>query len=464
MRIHHSLVLAVLLSLGTTGTVFAETVPAVAAQTEPAATQTQQAVPSLPVIPSDENGEVLDPSLFKAVKTVSGETLSLGDGYAASQQDQNALYFQNGANITVTHSNISKLGHTTSIKGSRLNGQNALVLSHNSTALLEGCVLNSQADGAAAVFAAGPEASVKLHNTNVRTSGLWSPGLAVQKEGKAEANNVNIGTTGAYSAALSAGGGKSTVTVTQSTLSTTGVESPIIYSGGDIAVSEVRGGAGASSLVVVEGSNVAHLEYADFTGGGTEGILLYRQLSKVPDADHVTRFSAKHASLRHVGAGPMFFVTNTNARIYAEMTGFQYEGKELIRVGASHWGNEGQNGAVLEFIGNNQPMSGDITVDELSSVTMTLQNESHWYGSINEKKTAKSVKVGLDGKSTWSLSGDAHVNVLIDGDTTLKNITGNGYCIFYDSADPLNHWLEGKTFTLTGGGAVTPEPAVMTAK
>lgn len=146
MRIHHSLVLAVLLSLGTTGTVFAETVPAVAAQTEPAATQTQQAVPSLPVIPSDENGEVLDPSLFKAVKTVSGETLSLGDGYAASQQDQNALYFQNGANITVTHSNISKLGHTTSIKGSRLNGQNALVLSHNSTALLEGCVLNSQAD------------------------------------------------------------------------------------------------------------------------------------------------------------------------------------------------------------------------------------------------------------------------------------------------------------------------------
>ena len=90
MRIHHSLVLAVLLSLGTTGTVFAETVPAVAAQTEPAATQTQQAVPSLPVIPSDENGEVLDPSLFKAVKTVSGETLSLGDGYAASQQDQKA--------------------------------------------------------------------------------------------------------------------------------------------------------------------------------------------------------------------------------------------------------------------------------------------------------------------------------------------------------------------------------------
>ena len=51
-----------------------------------------------------------------------------------------------------------------------------------------------------------------------------------------------------------------------------------------------------------------------------------------------------------------------------------------------------KNGAVLEFIGNNQPMSGDITVDDLSSVTMTLQNESHWYGTINEKKTAKSVK------------------------------------------------------------------------
>ena len=63
MRIHHSLVLAVLLSLGTTGTVFAETVPAVAAQTEPAATQTQQAVPSLPVIPSDKWGSPRSQSL-----------------------------------------------------------------------------------------------------------------------------------------------------------------------------------------------------------------------------------------------------------------------------------------------------------------------------------------------------------------------------------------------------------------
>ena len=34
MRIHHSLVLAVLLSLGTTGTVFAETALAGVAQTE----------------------------------------------------------------------------------------------------------------------------------------------------------------------------------------------------------------------------------------------------------------------------------------------------------------------------------------------------------------------------------------------------------------------------------------------
>ena len=109
----------------------------------------------------------------------------------------------------------------------------------------------------------------------------------------------------------------------------------------------------------------------------------------------MTRFSAKHASLRHVGAGPMFFVTNTNARIYAEMTGFQYEGKELIRVGASHWGKEGQNGAVLEFIGNNQPMSGDITVDDLSSVTMTLQNEVIGMGASMKRKRPNPSRLAL---------------------------------------------------------------------
>lgn len=91
----------------------------------------------------------------------------------------------------------------------------------------------------------------------------------------------------------------------------------------------------------------------------------------------------------------MFFVTNTNARIYAEMTGFQYEGKELIRVGASHWGKEGQNGAVLEFIGNNQPMSGDITVDELSSVTMTLQTKVIGMGASMKRKRPNPSRLAL---------------------------------------------------------------------
>jgi hypothetical protein len=460
MHMNRITVVAILLSLSTSFPVLAAEQAAVtSAASSPTAVSSTENSQKI-VIPPEENGEALNVDDFKGVEMVSSGTVTLGDGYAASQADQNALLIKNGANVTVLHSNISKLGNTTSIKGSRLNGQNAVVTVINSNASLEGCVLHSQADGSAALFAVGEQGKIKAHNSNIRTAGLWAPGIAVSKAGKAEANNVNIGTTGARSAAVSAAGGKSSVTVTQSTLSTGGAESPIVYSGGDVSLSEVRGGTGVSDLVVVEGSNAAHLEYADLTGGGSEGVLLFRQLKERPDANHVSRFSAKHCTLRHAGAGPMFFVTNTNGRIYAEMTGLQHEGDVLAKVAAGKWGAEGNNGGNLVFMGNQQSMSGNFDVDALSTLTIDLQNESHWYGTVNKERTAKEVKVGLDAKSTWNMTDDAYVTVFTDADSTLANVTGNGHHLYYDASQTANQWLGGRTIALPGGGTITPAPAV----
>jgi hypothetical protein len=467
MKFNRSLALAVMLTLmtysgvqaasqtaaaGTTQTTEETTIPSAA---DKAMAGTNKNVASVKAS-SYVEGQPLPVEELRGVETVSGETKTLYDGYAAAQADQNALLLRNGANVTVSHSNLSKLGNSTSLKGSRLNGQNAVVDAVNSTASLEGCVLHAQANGAAAIFAAGSQANVTVHNSNIRTDGEWCPGLASAQEGKITANNVNVGTAGTHSAAVSAAGGKAAVTVTQSTLSTSGTDSPVVYSGGDVSVSEVRGGAGNSNIVVVEGRNVARLEYADFTGGGSEGVLLYRQLHTAPAADSYSRFSAKHSTLRHIGYGPMFYVTNTRARVYLEMTGLQYEGDVLAKVAGGEWGKQGENGASAEFIANQQPLSGTITVDNLSSAEVKLENESHWNGTINADKKAQRTAVSLDAKSTWSLTGDAYVTAFTDADTTLSNIKGNGHNIYYDRNDTANQWLGGCSIGLIGGGSILP--------
>ena len=457
MKFNKTLALAVLLTLTACSGVQA------AAKKEAAAapagkTVTAEAVHTAEV--GAEEGQPLEVDQLRGVEAVSGETKNLADSYAAAQSDQSALLIRNGANVTVSHSNLSKLGSTTSLKGSRLNGQNAVLTVINSTAALEGCVLHAQADGAAAVFAAGAQSNVKLHNSNIRTDGIWCPGIAASQEGKVVANNVNVGTAGEHSAAVSAAGGKAAVTVTQSTLSTSGKESPVVYSGGDVSVSEVRGGAAASSIAVVEGRNAARLEYVDLVGGGSEGVLHHRQLHTQPAADSYSRFSAKHSTLHHVGTGPMFYVTNTRARIYLEMTGLQYEGDILARVAGGTWGKEGANGGEALFMASQQPLNGRIEVDALSTAEVKLANESHWTGTINTEKTARRTAVSLDTKSTWALTGDAYVTAFTDEDTTLANIKGNGHNIYYDRGDASNQWLGGRSIGLLGGGSILPMPNV----
>lgn len=62
----------------------------------------------------------------------------------------------------------------------------------------------------------------------------------------------------------------------------------------------------------------------------------------------------------------------------------------------------------------------------------------------------------LDSTSTWNVTGDSYLTGLTDEDSSLANIKDNGYNVYYNPEDSTNNWLEGKTFTLTDGGKLTP--------
>ncbi|MCH4178413.1 MAG: hypothetical protein LKF47_00920 [Megasphaera sp.] len=396
-----------------------------------------------------------DISAFTAAKIVDGGTEELSDSFVADQADQNSLLVKNSANVIIKNSAFDKTGNTTSGDGSNFNGQNAVILSSNSTVSIDGCAIKSDAEGANAVFSTGSAAKVTVHDTNIRTKGNSSRGLDATYGGSITANNVNIGTEGAHCAALATDRGEGTVTVSQSTLNTAGEGSPVIYSTGNITLTESKGTATNSEIAVIEGKNSIQLEYVDLTGSKKHGVMLYQSFSG--DANVGTAsFSAKHSSLHNTSDGPMFYVTNTKAKAYLEMTDLTFSSPTLIQVTSDQWGNTGTNGGDFTFTADQQTLSGNVLANGISKVSLILQNGSTWTGAVNGDNAAEVAAVSLDASSVWTVNGTCYITAFTDADTTLANITGNGNTIYYNAANETNQWLAGKTYTLNGGGQLKP--------
>ena len=77
-----------------------------------------------------------------------------------------------------------------------------------------------------------------------------------------------------------------------------------------------------------------------------------------------------------------------------------------------------------------QTAKGNIVVDEVSTLEMTMEDESVYEGTINSNNKAKSIKLVLDKTSKIKLTGDSYVSSLDDSDTSYSNIDFNGYKLY----------------------------------
>jgi hypothetical protein len=157
--------------------------------------------------------------------------------------------------------------------------------------------------------------------------------------------------------------------------------------------------------------------------------------------------------------GPLFFVTNSTA--YITLSGVKVSSGSgvLVQVGATdRWGTSGSNGGTVELTADEQTLTGDLVADNLSSLTVSLQNGSTLEGAINPAKTAKLVNLTLDASSSWTVTADSYLTCLSDASgisgTSITNITGNGHTVYYNASACTE--LNGLTYSLVGGGTLTP--------
>ena len=102
----------------------------------------------------------------------------------------------------------------------------------------------------------------------------------------------------------------------------------------------------------------------------------------------------------------------------------------FLRIKKDSWGNEGSNGGGVTLVMKNQSVAGNIVVDEISSLDMSLKSGSYYEGVINGDNSAKSLKLSLSKDSKIKLIGNSYVTSLSDDDSSYSNIDFNGYKLY----------------------------------
>ena len=383
-----------------------------------------------------------------SANTISEDTAVTGTSYSSTGDGENALRVD-GAAVTLDGITVDKrAGATSNTEDGDFYGMNAALLATNgATVTIKNATVNSSAQNGNGVFSYGSGTTVNISDSTITTSADNSGGIQTTGGGTTNAENLTVTTSGNSSAAIRSDRGGGTVNVTGGSYTSNGYNSPAVYSTAAITVKNAKLTANNSESLVIEGKNSIALENCTVSGNmsSTKGssslenvhtVMIYQSMSG--DADVGTsEFSMTGGSL--IGKnGDLFYITNTHCILTLSGVTLKNENPDgyLLRVVgnfASHgWGTAGSNGAQVEFTADAQTLEGNILVDTISALDLTLENGSSFTGTINIVDNAEggaavsdNAVVTIGSGCTWTLTGDCTITSLINNGT----INFNGYTI-----------------------------------
>ena len=383
-----------------------------------------------------------------SANTISEDGTYSGTAYTSTGDDENALRVD-GAAVTLDGVTVDKsAGATSNTENGDFYGVNAALLATNgATVTIKNATVTSSAQNGNGVFSYGSGTTVNISDSTITTTADNSGGIQTTGGGTTNASDLTVETSGNSSAAIRSDRGGGTVNVDGGTYTSNGYNSPAVYSTADITVKNAALTANHSEALVIEGKNSIVLENCTVTGNmsDTQGassdenvhaVMIYQSMSGDADVGTST-FSMTGGSLTGRNSD-LFYVTNTHCVLTLSGVTLRNEDADayLLRIvgnSASHgWGAAEANGAQVEFTADAQTLEGDIVVDTISTLDLTLKNGSSFTGTVNiienaEGGTAVSdnAVVTIESGCTWTLTGDCVITSLVNNGT----IDFNGYTI-----------------------------------
>ncbi len=426
--------------------------------------------------------------------TLSGALTADGDSQEASDQtitateaDVNAALAENGGALALSGVTLEKSGDDTNGDNCNFYGVNSILLAtgDGSTAKISSSKLDATSEGSNAIFATDG-ATVYANGDTITTSAGNSRGLDATYDGTIIANDMGISTQGDHSASIATDRGGGNISVTNSTLSTAGSGSPLLYSTGDIEVSGVTGTATGSQIAGMEGLNTILINNSTLSSTITDktasdpvanAVIIYQSTSG--DAESTTgeaaTFQAVGSTLSSaIQSGAFFYVTNTTANILLQGTTLDYDSSDanLIQVegnDSNSWGTAGSNGGTATLTLADEDVKGNVSVDTISSLALYLADNSTWTGAAaitenaNGSTSDSPITVNVDDGSTWVVTADSTVSALnvasggsvVDESGKTVTIVANGQTVVQGDSSLTVTVTGSYTTTYDGTGAST---------
>ena len=391
---------------------------------------------------------------YSGVKEItSDEDISSGE-YSSSNADENAILISGGKS-TISDVSVNKTGDSSEGDNSSFYGINSgIVAKDGANVTIKNAIINTDANGANGVFSYGGNATtnnsnsdntiININDSKIITNKDNSGGIMTTGGGIMNATNLKITTNGTSSAAIRSDRGGGTVNVDSGTYTTNGKGSPSIYSTADITVKNAKLISNVSEGIVIEGKNSVSIDNVELTDNNTtlngqsttyKNIFIYQSMSGDAAVGNAS-FTASNSTIT-TNKGDTLYITNTTATINLTNNKIINNDKSgnFLRIQKDSWGSSGSNGGNVTLNLDNQEAIGNIVVDSISTLTLSLKNGSYIEGTINSDNTAKNIVLNIDKDSKIKLTGDMYVSELNNDDTTNSNIDLNGYKLYVNNVE-----------------------------
>ncbi len=386
---------------------------------------------------------------YSSANSISEDKTYNGDEFISTSSDENALLISGDVSVSASKITVTKTGDSDGGDSTSFYGNNSGVLAKDGASVyINNSEITTDATGANGIFSYGGSAttnnssndgtSITINNSKITTTKDNSGGVMVTGGGTLYGNNLEINTAGTSSAAIRSDRGGGTLVIKGGSYTTTGKGSPSIYSTANITVSDATLTSKKSEGIVIEGKNSVSLDNVTLTDTNSKlnglsttykNIFLYQSMSGDASVGSA-EFTSKNSTIT-TNKGDTFYITNTSATITLENNTFKNNDKSgaFLRIEAGPWGTNGSNGGDVTLNLTKQTITGDILVDNISSLNINMTN-SNYEGTINGNNNAKSITLKLDKNSKIKLTGDTYITSLDNADTTNSNIDLNGYKLY----------------------------------
>lgn len=374
------------------------------------------------------------PTSYTAANTYTEDTEVSGEAFTSTGTDENAILVEEGANVSLSDITLSReSSDSTGGDNSSFYGVGAGILALNGNLTITDSTIETDAAGAAGAFAYG-DGNVAVSDTTISTKQDTSGGIHVAGGGTMTAKNLTVTTEGASSAAIRSDRGGGTMDVTGGSYTSNGSGSPAVYCTADISIADAILTATGSEAVCIEGLNSLTLKNCDLTGDMPENeqndctwtVILYQSMSGDSEVGNST-FSMTGGSLTSQNGG-LFYTTNTESTFYiSDVTLNNSDSDDFLlkctgNSNARGWGTAGANGADCKFTADTQTMEGSIIWDSISTLDVSLTNDSVWTGAFVQDES----NAGNGGDGYANLSVDSSSTWLVTGDSTLSSLSCAG--------------------------------------